>query len=229
MTEGQAGELILLQHLQVQRQGEAILRVPHLQLQAGELLLIEGKAGSGKSSLMSVLYGDLLAGTGIAWVLNFNLLALTPPSAAALRRQLGLILPRFPLLEDYSLAAQFELQLRLQLHLSDEQVGAQIEEAAAFAQIQEILDKPTATFSRREQVLAMLARAVVARPTLIIADDLLAGQSGEEKAFLLDKLQTYATDQKAGVICTVGHSDHQSLPPKARLYQAKTGELRQIK
>ena len=153
MTEGQAGELILLQHLQVQRQGEAILRVPHLQLQSGELLLIEGNAGSGKSSLMSVLYGDLLAASGIAWVLNFNLLALTPASGAALRRQLGLILPRFSLLEDYSLAAQFELQLRLQLHLSDEQVGAQIEEAVEFAQIQDILGKPTAMFSRREQAL----------------------------------------------------------------------------
>jgi ABC-type lipoprotein export system ATPase subunit len=229
MTEGQAGELILLQHLQVQRRGEAILRVPQLALKAGELLLIEGKAGSGKSSLVSLLYGDLLAEKGIAWVLNFNLLVLTPPTTAALRRQLGLILPRFLLLEDYTLAAQFELQLRLQLYLSDEQISLQIEEAVEFAQINDILDKPIAAFSRREQALAMLARAVVARPALIIADDLFAGQSGEEQAFLLDKLQTYATNQKAGVICTLGHSDAQNFPSQASVYQAKTGELRRLK
>ena len=77
-----------------------ILENLNIEVAKGEFVFLIGKTGSGKSSLIKVLYGDLTLKKGIGNVVGFNLLKITQRQIPFLRRKIGVVFQDFKLLSD---------------------------------------------------------------------------------------------------------------------------------
>jgi cell division transport system ATP-binding protein len=215
--------LISLENAIIQRGAETLLTLPNFTVLPNQFVVVTGKMGSGKSSLMQVLYGELAVFQGVAWVLQYNLLLLNPILKSMLRRQLGLIMPRFALLEEYNLYEQLELQLHAIAWHDETAIAAAIKNATEYAEISSKNYASLATFSRRERAQAILARAIVAAPQIILADDFLQGHSEEDQIFLLHKLYHLSQNANCSVICFTQQDLWRKICPEARVYDCNDG------
>ena len=112
--------MIQLSGVDVRHHEHVVLSDIHLEVRPGELVYLVGRTGSGKSSLLRTLYGDLSLSSGEGRVCDVDLKKVTPRNVHVLRRKLGMVFQDFGLLEDrsvdermcpsstiYSLAARF--------------------------------------------------------------------------------------------------------------------------
>ena len=83
--------IIDLQGVTVSRQEHELLRDVTLSLEAGDFAYLTGPVGSGKSSLLELLYGELAPKGGVAKVLDYNLHRMSVRQRQALRRSLGIV------------------------------------------------------------------------------------------------------------------------------------------
>ena len=140
-----------------------------------------------------------------------------------LRRQLGLIMPKFGLLPQYNLYEQLQLQLQAIGWADESAIAAAIKNATEYAEISSKNYAPLAILSRREQAQAVLARAIVAAPQIILADDFLQGHSHEDQIFLLTKLYHLSQNANCSVICFTQQEAWREVCPHARVYDCKDG------
>ena len=91
-----------LKEVSVYQKNNLILSNVNLTVGKGELVYLIGKTGSGKSSLIKLLYGDLPLTKGQGKVVGFNLKNLTEDEIPLLRRKLGVVFQDFKLLTDRS-------------------------------------------------------------------------------------------------------------------------------
>src|SRR6188768_710499 len=94
--------VIDLKQVSVFHHSNMVLNDVNLRVEKGEFLYLIGKTGSGKSSLMRLLYGDLPLRQGEATVTGFNLSTLKRNDIPRLRRKLGIVFQDFQLLTDRS-------------------------------------------------------------------------------------------------------------------------------
>ncbi|MEC8835495.1 MAG: ATP-binding cassette domain-containing protein, partial [Bacteroidota bacterium] len=148
-----------------------ILHQVDFHIDRGEFVYLIGKTGTGKSSLMKTLYGDLPLTTGQGMVNSFSLPKLKKKEIPFLRRSLGIIFQDFQLLTDRSV----EDNLLFVLHATEWS-----DKVAMKERIHEVLSevgllgkeyKRHFELSGGEQQRLVLARAMLNRPELIIADE----------------------------------------------------------
>ena len=100
MTESQ--HIIDIQNINIFQNENLILKDVILKIKKGEFVYLVGKTGSGKSSLLKSLYGELKIKEGAATVLDQNMIKIKKRKLLALRRKLGVIFQDFQLLMDRS-------------------------------------------------------------------------------------------------------------------------------
>ena len=104
--------LILLEEVSVNHEEHVVLEHISAQVNEGELVYLIGKTGSGKSSLLRTLYGDLSLASGKGNVCGYDLQALKPQTVHKLRRKLGMVFQDFGLLLDRSVDANLDFALQ---------------------------------------------------------------------------------------------------------------------
>lgn len=148
-----------------------VLNDVSLELKKGEFVYLIGKTGSGKSSFMKTLYGDLPLKKGEGSIVDFNLKTLKEKDIPFLRRKLGIVFQDFKLLPDRNINNNLEFVLK---------ATGWRDQSKMKAQIQDVLDKvgmKTKGFkfpheiSGGEQQRIAIARALLNNPELIIADE----------------------------------------------------------
>lgn len=148
-----------------------VLNDVSLDVKKGEFVYLIGKTGSGKSSFMKTLYGDLPLQQGEGSIVDFNLKTLKEKDIPFLRRKLGIVFQDFKLLPDRNINNNLEFVLKA--------TGWQ-DQSKMKAQIQDVLDKvdmKTKGFkfpheiSGGEQQRIAIARALLNDPELILADE----------------------------------------------------------
>ena len=152
------------------RPGVAGLEGVDLEVPRGDLLLVHGEAGAGKSLLMGLAGLTLRPGAGRVEVLGLNPWRLSPAGRARLRRRIGLVFQDLDLIEDLTVAGNAALPMRI--------AGAREETCRRDAA--ELLDwiglgAKSNAFPRDldhdERQRLAVARAVAGRPELILADE----------------------------------------------------------
>ncbi|MFY7758121.1 MAG: cell division ATP-binding protein FtsE, partial [Flavobacterium stagni] len=94
--------VVSLQNATIYQENRVILSQVNLEVNPGDFLYIIGKSGTGKSSLMKTLYGDLSLTVGEGYVVDYDLPSLKEKDIPFLRRKLGVVFQDFKLLPDRS-------------------------------------------------------------------------------------------------------------------------------
>lgn len=154
------------------RAGETyVLRQINLDIAEGEFLTIMGPSGAGKSSLLAILGFYDSAWSGEYWFRDLPVHSLAPKERAALnKREVGFVFQQFHLLDDLTVAENLDLPLSYRdLRKAERQalVGDTLDRFGIVGK----KDLFPSQLSGGQQQLVAVARAIIARPSLLLADE----------------------------------------------------------
>ena len=183
-----AEALIEIKHANIYQGNSLILQDVNLTVNKGEFVYLLGKTGTGKSSLLKTLYGELTLTEGEATVAGHSLRNLTWKRVPFLRRSLGVVFQDFQLLTDRNVNDNLKFVLRAtgwaDNKLMDEKIGDVLDKVG----LKSKGFKMPFELSGGEQQRVDVARALLNSPKLILADEPtgnLDPETSDEIMFLL--------------------------------------------
>lgn len=163
--------ILQLKDVAVYQNNNLILSNINLAIGKGELVYLIGKTGSGKSSLIKLLYGDLPLTQGQGKVVGFNLKKLNEDKIPLLRRKLGVVFQDFKLLTDRSVYDNLAFVLKATGWTDKIAIKNRIKEVLTKVKMETKDFKFPHELSGGEQQRVAIARALLNNPELILADE----------------------------------------------------------
>lgn len=158
--------------VEIERAEKSVLKGVTFTLSKGEFHYLFGRVGSGKSSLMKTMYADVGLRSGTkAEVLGFDLLGIKRKKVPYLRRKIGIVFQDFQLLQDRSVSGNLKFVLRATGWTDRREMDDRIEEVLAAVGMANKSYKMPHELSGGEQQRIVIARALLNKPELIIADE----------------------------------------------------------
>ncbi len=163
--------IVFLENVTIINKGNLILKDINLNVKKGEFIFLIGKTGTGKSSLIKVLYGDLLPSNGVAQVSEFKINSLKERQIPALRRKLGVVFQDFKLLDDRTIFDNLSFVLKATGWKDKKKIKERVEEVLQMVSVDANTNKYPFELSGGEQQRVAIARALLNQPELILADE----------------------------------------------------------
>lgn len=153
-------------------QGESlILQNVNLQVNKGEFVYLVGKTGTGKSTLLKTMYGELPLKEGNATVVGYNLRELTWKTVPYLRRSIGVVFQDFQLLTDRNVNENLKFVLKATGWKDEKLMNEKIADVLEKVGLRSKGFKMPFEMSGGEQQRVDIARALLNSPKLILADE----------------------------------------------------------
>ncbi len=164
--------LIDYKNVNIYQQDQLVLEGVNFHVEEGEFIYLIGRVGSGKSSLLKSIYFELdVTEADNAIVLNHDLRGLKRKYIPALRRQMGIIFQDFQLLGDRSVMANLRFVLKATGWKKRDEIDARIKDVLDEVEMSDKADRMPHELSGGEQQRIAIARAILNRPKMIIADE----------------------------------------------------------
>tara|TARA_B110001454_G_scaffold87982_1_gene84268 strand:- start:269 stop:961 length:693 start_codon:yes stop_codon:yes gene_type:complete len=166
-----AEAIVHLEDADIYQRDNLVLSKVNLRIESGDFFYLIGKTGSGKSSLMKTLYGDLSLKTGKGAIVDFDLRTLTEKDIPFLRRKIGIVFQDFKLLNDRTVFDNLLFVLKATGWKDKANMTAKIHEVLEKVAMKTKDFKKPFELSGGEQQRVAIARALLNDPELILADE----------------------------------------------------------
>ena len=163
--------IILLKNISVFQKSKLVLNDVELSINNGEFVYLIGKTGSGKSSLLQIIYADLPLSNGDALVCNFDLRKIRRKEIPQLRRKLGIVFQDFHLLDDRNVEENLVFVLKATGWNDKSKINNRILEVLDEVGMISQLKTMPHRLSGGEQQRIAIARALLNHPDVILADE----------------------------------------------------------
>ncbi|RXG28555.1 MULTISPECIES: cell division ATP-binding protein FtsE [Leeuwenhoekiella] len=163
--------VLQLQNASIFQRESLILSEVSLTINKGEFVYLIGKTGSGKSSFMKTLYGDLPLQQGQGTIVDFDLTTLKEKQIPYLRRKLGVVFQDFKLLNDRTVKENLKFVLKATGWKNQSEMDDKIDKVLDKVGMKTKGFKYPYQLSGGEQQRVAIARALLNDPELILADE----------------------------------------------------------
>ncbi|NLI35456.1 MAG: ATP-binding cassette domain-containing protein [Bacteroidales bacterium] len=192
--------------VEIQQEGIPILEHVNLEFHKGEFIFLIGKVGTGKTSLMKTMYGELDITSGEARVLDNDMTTIKRKNIPQLRRRVGIIFQDFQLLIDRTVYENLAFVLKATGWDDKVKIGERIDEVLNKVGMQDKAQKMPSELSGGEQQRIVIARAVLNNPDIILADEPTGNLDTETGVDIVNLLQEFS--EKGALVIMSTHNLH---------------------
>ncbi|MFV0304013.1 MAG: cell division ATP-binding protein FtsE [Moheibacter sp.] len=219
-----AGKVIQLERAFIYQRNYLVLSNVDFELNEGEFAYLIGKTGSGKSSLLKVLYGDLPLNEGYGKVVGIELNGMKTGKIPNLRRHLGIVFQDFQLLLDRTVEKNLSFVLKATGWTDQTKINDRIDEV--LENVGMISKKKMMPFrlSGGEQQRISIARALLNHPQLILADEPTGNLDPETSVEIMNLILSLSQDRNVAVLmATHDYNIIQKFP--AKTFRCEDGKV----
>ena len=193
---------------------------------SGELVFLIGKTGTGKSSLLKVLYGDLHIKSGQGSIMGFDLTQLKENQVPKLRRKLGIVFQDFKLLPDRTVFENLSFVLKATGWKEKDKIKKRVSEVLEMVNVTSNDKKYPFELSGGEQQRVAIARALLNNPEIIIADEPTGNLDPETSNEIM---QLFSKLHKEGISLIMATHDYNMIVKfPGKIYQCDQKSLNEV-
>ena len=218
--------IINLEGVDIHQMNHQVFSNITLKVNAGDFLYLIGETGSGKSSLLKVLYGELKVSAGNISLTDIDLNKIKVKEIPDLRRKLGIVFQDFQLLSDRTVFENLSFVLKATGWKDKTKIRTRINEVLESVHLSEVKDKMPYALSGGEQQRAAIARALLNNPEIILADEPTGNLDPEKSNKIIELLQEINAQGTTVLIATHDYSIIKKY--KARTLQCTDQKISEI-
>ncbi len=215
--------IIELDNVSIYQKNILVLSNVSLKIGKGEFVYLIGKTGTGKSSLLKVLYADLPLIEGEAKVVDYNLKKIKKKNVPHLRRKLGIVFQDFQLLTDRTVSDNLLFVMKATGWKDKKEIQAKLQDVLNKVGLGTKGFKMPHQLSGGEQQRVGIARALVNDPEIILADEPTGNLDPETSEGIIKLLIDISQNGKAILMATHDYSLFQKFP--SRTIKCENGKL----
>lgn len=194
--------IIDYKNVEVLRKELLVLKNVNFQLEEGQFVYLIGRVGSGKSSLMKTMYAEVPIEMGEARIFDYDLSAIRRKDVPMLRRQIGVVFQDFQLLSDRSVYDNLLFVLKATGWKNKIDIDERINEVLSEVGMEHKSYKMPHELSGGEQQRIAIARALLNRPKLILADEPTGNLDQETGHQIMSLLHRICAEGTAVIMAT---------------------------
>jgi cell division transport system ATP-binding protein len=221
-------KVITLANAQIYQQEKLILKNVWFDLEETEFAYLIGKTGSGKSSLLKTLYGELPLVEGEGHVSEYNLKRITKKEIPFLRRKIGIVFQDFQLLPDRTVIDNLAFVLGATGWKDKELIHKRALSCLQLVGIEQKAYSFPHTLSGGEQQRVSIARALLNQPSLILADEPTGNLDPETSEEIMQLLIAVAKEQNTAILMAT-HDMNMVEKFPGRIIKVEEGEIIEVK
>ncbi len=216
-----------LNNAQIYQKDVQILHDVNMSISLAEFVYLIGKTGDGKSSLLKTLWAELPLREGTGKMVGYDLADLETQEIPMLRRKIGMIFQDFHLFKDWTVADNLRFVLEATGWKNKKEIEQRINEVLLRVDLIGKLSSKAYKLSGGEQQRVVIARAILNKPLLILADEPTGNLDPDTSDQILHLLRELAI-QNDTAVCMATHDYRIIEKFPGRVYQVAEGSVKEL-